>query len=144
MQRNPIADSSQEIVDPEYDGLRYNALYVSAGPQDNTDINYSAVDLESSQNVIRHPDIDSNYTTVETNVEISYLKTIHDNKCNIKEEKYRIETNTNPSPHNECSVEYAVVDKRLRRQKNESTRKEGDTNPDQTYSVVDKNRKQDL
>ncbi|CAC5418054.1 unnamed protein product [Mytilus coruscus] len=127
LQRNTIRDSNQDIVVPEYDGLNYNVLYVSAEQQVDIDINYSTVDFERSQTSTRHSEIENHYNTVEINAEHSSLKRIQESKLNIEKET------------SNSSNEYAVVDKRLRNPIQILTRKIQDgANPEQAYTVVDK------
>lgn len=126
--------------------MKVNALYVSATQQQDIDINYSTVDLERSQMTARHSEIDNQYNTVESNVEIRSLQTlklIHNNEANTNNETSQA-SNQTLSPTNSCSVVYAVVDKGLRNSiHNSSTTIQDDANPHQTYAIVDKTRHQD-
>ncbi|CAC5418071.1 unnamed protein product [Mytilus coruscus] len=147
LQRNNVSDSNQENEDPQYDGLKYNVLYVTATQQQDIDINYSTVDVEGSHTAVRHSEIDNHYNTVESNAETSSLQTLqifHDNKAIINNETPKSSNETkNPSPPNECSVVYAVVDKRLRNPiQNSCTKIQDDANPEQANAIVDKTRNQ--
>lgn len=126
--------------------MKVNALYLSATQQQDIDINYSTVDLERSQITVRHSEIDSQYNTMESNVETSSLQKlqlIHNNETNTNNETSQA-SNQTLSPTNSCNVVYAVVDKGLRNPiHNSSTTIQDDANPHQTYAIVDKTRNQD-
>ncbi|CAC5404247.1 unnamed protein product [Mytilus coruscus] len=148
LQRNTVPDSNQENEDPQYDGLKYNVLYVTATQQQDTDINYSTVDLEGSHIAARHSEVDNHYNTVESNAETSSLQTLqtfHDNEAIINNKTSKSSNETkNLRPPNECSVVYDVVDKRLQNPvQNSSTKIQDDANPEQAYAFVDKTRNED-
>ncbi|CAC5415438.1 unnamed protein product [Mytilus coruscus] len=141
LQKNTVPDSNQENEDPQYDEMQYNVLFVSTTQQQDTDINYSTVDLERSQISARHSEIDNHYNTVESNAKTRSLQTVqtfHDNKAIIKSETSKSSNDTrNLSPPYECSVVYTVVDKGLRNPiQNSSAKIQDDADPKQAYAII--------
>ncbi|CAC5418070.1 unnamed protein product [Mytilus coruscus] len=119
--RRQETNFSNEQDDPDYDGLKYNMLYVSSEHQDVMEGDYHIVDNEEPLIISRTKKHDMNYSTVDDNgapsKTIPYqgialnFHTVQGYDKNKSEDNAKV---NNPIPSVGNSNVYAVVDKKKR------------------------------
>lgn len=120
---------TNEHDDPDYNGLKYNMLYVSADHQDVLEGDYHTVDNDQPPIHKKVSEHDINYSTVDQNVHKGLGYENFEGKEIAKREQ-------NISPEGNVNT-YAVVNKR--RVTGNSSNQKAALSP--VYAVVDKTRK---